>query len=105
MWEILFKENEIDDNSVKDVTVKGTPLLVAKSNGKIYVTDLYCTHEQTALSEGFIEGCNIVCSAHFASFNLKNGNVVSGPEGDSDPIKNLKTYNIKIENGVIMVEL
>jgi 3-phenylpropionate/trans-cinnamate dioxygenase ferredoxin subunit len=105
MWETIFKESEIDDNSVRDVTIKGTPLLVAKAKGNIYVTDLYCTHEATSLSEGFIEGCNIICSAHFASFNLKTGNVVSGPEGENEPIKNLKTYKTKIENGMIMVEL
>ncbi len=105
MWETLFKGKELDDNTIRDVTVGGVPLLVAKVNGKIYVSDLYCTHEQTSLSEGFIEGCNIVCSAHFASFNLKDGKVVSGPEGESDPIKNLNVYNTKIEDAMIMVEL
>ncbi len=105
MWETLFKIDKIEDNALKDITVKGIPLLVSKVNGEIYVTDLYCTHEQTSLSEGFIEGCNVVCSAHFASFNLKNGKVVSGPENDSEPIKDLRIYNTKIEDGMIMVEL
>jgi len=105
MWVNLLKIDKIDNNTLKDITVKGTPLLVSKVGGKIYVTDLYCTHEQTSLSEGFIEGCNVVCSAHFASFNLKNGKVTAGPEDDSEPIKDLHSYNTKIEDGMVMVEL
>ncbi len=105
MWETLFKTNTLKENSLKAVTVKGTPLLVANLNGEIYVTDLYCTHEQTDLSEGFIEKCNVVCPAHFASFDIKTGHVVSGPEDESTPIENLKSYHTKIENSMIMVEL
>ena len=105
MWETLFKLDKIDDNSMKAVTVKGTPLLIANINGKIYATDLYCTHEQTDLSEGFIEKCNVICPAHFASFDLRTGHVVSGPEDESSAIDNLKSYHTKIENGIIMVEL
>ncbi len=105
MWETLFKMDKIEDNALKDITVKGIPLLVSKVDGKIYVTDLYCTHEQTSLSEGFIEGCSVVCSAHFASFNLKDGKVISGPEGETGTIKDLKSYNTKIENGMIMADI
>jgi nitrite reductase/ring-hydroxylating ferredoxin subunit len=105
MWEKLFKLNDIDENSLRAVTVGGVPLLVVNIKGKIYVTDLYCTHEQTDLSEGFIENCNVVCPTHFAVFNPQNGSVVSGPEGESGQIGNLKSYSTKVENGIIMVEL
>jgi nitrite reductase/ring-hydroxylating ferredoxin subunit len=105
MWETLFKIDKIDDNSLKAVTVNGTPLLVANIKGKIYATSLYCTHEQTDLSEGFIEKCSVICPAHFASFDLKTGHVVSGPEDESSSIDNLKSYPTKVENGTIMVEL
>ena len=105
MCETLFGITKIDNNSLKAVTVSGTPLLVANLNGSIYVTDLYCTHEQTDLSEGFIEKCNVICPAHFASFNIKTGHVVSGPEDESSPIGNLKSYPTKIEKGMVMVEL
>ena len=105
MWEAVFKIDKIDDNSLKAVTVKGTPLLIANIKGKIYATGLYCTHEQTDLSEGFIEKCNVICPAHFASFDIKTGHVVSGPEDESAPIDNLKSYPAKVENGMILVEL
>lgn len=105
MWYEVFKKDEIKNNELKDITIHGIPLLIANINNNIYITDLYCTHEQTSLSEGFIDKCHIVCSNHFAEFDPKNGKVIAGPEGDDEPIKDLKTYKSKIENDKIMVDL
>ncbi|MEM0140386.1 MAG: Rieske 2Fe-2S domain-containing protein [Ferroplasma sp.] len=105
MWKDVFNIGELKTGELKDYTVDGIPLLIANSDGKIYITALYCTHEATALSEGFIEKCNVICPNHYAKFNLKDGSVVSGPEDDDTPIKALKTYPSKVENGMIMVDL
>ena len=80
------------------------PLLIASINNNIYITDLYCTHEQTSLEEGFIDKCHVVCSNHFAEFDPKTGKAVAGPEGEEDSIKDLKSYRTKIENDTITVD-
>ncbi len=105
MWHDVFTENKIKPGELKEVTVEGKPLLIAHVNEKIYITDLYCTHEATALSEGFIDKCSVICPNHYAKFNLKDGSVISGPEDDDTPIKPLKSYKARIENHVIQVDL
>ena len=105
MWNEVFKKDDIKNNELKSITIKGIPLLIADINNNIYITDLYCTHEQTSLEEGFIDKCHVVCSNHFAEFDPETGKAVAGPEGEEEPINDLKSYRTKIENGTIMVDL
>ncbi len=105
MWQEAFGESELKDNEIKGISINGRPLLFIKKNGNIHSLDLYCTHEQTSLAEGFIEKCNIVCSNHFASFDIKTGNVTAGPDGDDTHMKNLNAYKTKVENGKILVDI
>ena len=105
MWNGVFKKDEIKNNELKGITIKGIPLLIADINNSIYITDLYCTHEQTSLEEGFIDKCHVVCSNHFAEFDPKTGKVVAGPDGEDSTIRDLKSYKVKMENDTIMVDL
>ena len=46
----------------------------------------------------------LICPNHFATFEPKDGSVVSPPEG-SGSISPLKSYKTKVENGEVMVDL
>ena len=75
-------------------------ILLANQNGKIYATDLICTHAEADLSTGFLSEEGVRCPLHLSVFNLENGT----PQNLPAEIP-LKIYNVKIEQNEIYVEI
>jgi nitrite reductase/ring-hydroxylating ferredoxin subunit len=79
---------------------EGKKLLITNLGGKIYATDRICTHEEADLSSGFLSEEGVRCPLHLSVFNLENG-VPQNPPAEVP----LKTYNIKIDQNEIYVEV
>ena len=75
-------------------------ILLANQKGKIFATDLICTHADADLSTGFLTDEGVRCPLHLSVFNLQNGK----PENLPAEIP-LNTYNVKIDQNVIYVEV
>lgn len=65
-----------------------------------YATDGVCTHENVHLEEGLVMDDEIECPMHQGIFNIKTGKAISPPACDD-----LKTYQVKVENGKIYLKL
>ena len=75
-------------------------ILLANLQGKIFATDRTCTHAEADLSTGILSEEGIRCPLHLSVFNLQRGQPQNPPAEQS-----LKTYNVKIENNEIYVEV
>ncbi len=75
-------------------------ILLANLKGKIYATDRICTHAEADLSTGFLGDEGVTCPLHMSVFNLETGIPQTAPAE-----KPLKTYNVKIEQNEIYVEV
>jgi nitrite reductase/ring-hydroxylating ferredoxin subunit len=75
-------------------------ILLANQKGKIFATDLICTHAYADLSTGFLSADGVRCPLHLSVFNLQNGKPDNLPADVA-----LKTYNVKIEQNEIYVEV
>ncbi len=75
-------------------------ILLANVKGKIHATDLICTHADADLSTGFLSEDGVRCPLHLSVFNLADGK----PQNLPAEIP-LKTYNVKIDDDEIYVEL
>jgi 3-phenylpropionate/trans-cinnamate dioxygenase ferredoxin subunit len=81
-------------------TVEGRDLGLYRVGDRIYAIDNICPHQYAFLTDGFVdEGC-IECPLHLARFDIKTGVVISGPAE-----QDLRTYAVKVEQGVVLVEL
>lgn len=78
----------------------GKRLLITNMNGIIYATDRICTHAEADLSTGFLSGEGVRCPLHLSVFNLENGCPQNPPAEEP-----LRTYNIKIDQNEIYVEV
>ncbi len=103
-WYKVAKENEMKDGDLAKVNVNGTEVLIIKDSSTYYATSPMCTHENYDLSEGFMDDHQLICPNHFATFNPKDGKVISPPEGSGN-IPPLKSFAVRIENGDVQVEL
>ncbi len=106
MFKRVSKASEVEVGVLSRFDVDDHPLLVANLGEKYYVADSFCTHQEADLSLGIITDEVIECPLHHAQFNVINGQVVAGPdETDPSSIKNLRTYQTKVENGELLADL
>lgn len=49
------------------------PIAVFNVDGEFYAIDDTCSHQDAALSDGFLEGCFVECPLHAALFDLRTG--------------------------------
>ena len=75
-------------------------ILLTNLDGKIYATDRICTHAAADLSTGILSEEGIRCPLHLSVFNLENGSPLNPPAEQP-----LKTYNVKVDNNGVYVEV
>ena len=78
--------------------VNGHAVVLLRLRGELHAFQEFCTHRYGPLSEGKIDGANIMCPWHRSCFEVRTGKVVSGPAK-----VDLKTYPTREEDGRIWV--
>jgi 3-phenylpropionate/trans-cinnamate dioxygenase ferredoxin subunit len=108
----VFKIDELKSGTMKTVNVAGHQILLARVGDKFYAVDNLCSHMKGNLSQGKLEGTVVTCPLHGSQFDITNGRVVrwlkGGPMskigGALKPSKDLTAYNVKVEDGRVLVE-
>lgn len=67
---------EIADGEMKEITINGLELMLARVGGNYYVTGNRCTHLGGKLSQGTLEGNVVTCPLHGSQFDIRDGRVV-----------------------------
>jgi toluene monooxygenase system ferredoxin subunit len=81
------------------VVVKGRPVLLVNVDGVVCAYEDRCRHKGVRLSEGRLEGPVLTCAAHGWQYDARTGHGIN-PESVALP-----RYEVKIENGDILVDL
>ena len=92
--------NNNNNNNNLSSSQQTKKILLANLDDTIYATDLICTHADADLSLGFLSPEGVRCPLHLSVFNLHDGKPQNPPAQNP-----LKTYNIKIEQNTIYVEV
>ena len=71
-----------------------------RAEDEYYASELVCTHGQASLADGYLEDFLIECPLHQGTFDIRTGEPVGAP--CTIPVR---TFPVKIENGVIHVEV
>ena len=100
-WVRACNANDIEKEYVVPVELGGHQYAVYRSlRDEYYATDGLCTHESTLLADGLVMGYVVECPKHNGRFDYRTG------EGKGAPICiNLTTYPVKVEGGVVYVDL
>jgi len=95
----VLDEKELQDGTMKLLSIEGTPVLIVKQFGQIFVIDNRCPHQGCGFSDGSLDGFVIVCPCHEWRFDLRTG------EYEKEPAMKLTKYEWKIKAGKIWVRL
>lgn len=69
-------------------------------DGRVYAVDNLCTHAEARLSDGHLDGNDIVCPLHGGSFDVRTGEVASLP-----CLEPVAVYPTKIEGENVYVQV
>ena len=95
----LCSVDDFKENNILEVNHNDRSYLVAKVDNEFYVIDNMCSHEDSELTLGCLEGHKVKCSLHGSYFDLKTGMPLNEPASES-----IKTYKIKIEKKQIYID-
>jgi nitrite reductase/ring-hydroxylating ferredoxin subunit len=109
----VSKIDDLKNGTMKAVNVAGRQILVAMVADKYYAVDNLCPHMKGNLSHGKLEGKVVTCPLHGSQFDISNGQVVRWLKGGLiskvgkaiKSSKDLTVYNVKVEDGKVLVEV
>ena len=108
------KKGELKDGAMKEVTVQGRTILLARVGDRYYATDNACPHMGAKLSQGMLAGSIVTCPRHGSQFDLSDGHVVRWTDFPGlvsslakviKKPRSLGTYAVKLEGDRILAEL
>ena len=91
---------EVNPGEMKPVEAAGKEILLINLNGEFYAIGNRCTHMSCMLPDGKLDGENVRCWCHGSVFNVKTGNVVTGPARKPEP-----AFQVKVEDEQVSVNL
>jgi nitrite reductase/ring-hydroxylating ferredoxin subunit len=100
MFQPTIPLSELPAGKMKKFLIGEKQILLTNVNGEIHATDNICTHANSELSDGRLEGCIVECAMHGGMFDVRDGNAQGLPA-----VMPLKTYPAKIENEVIHIDI
>ena len=93
----VCRASELADGMVKLVEANGTKIALCQQAGKVYALSNFCPHLTGNLSEGKLEGDELICPEHFWRFKVHSGRCVTMTG------KSAHTFPVQIEDDWIAV--
>ena len=95
----VMASSALGEDDVTEVHVEGRQLAISRVGGMLYAIDNTCPHAGAALSDGDLDGRNLLCPDHGWSFDLATGACAI------DPSSSVNAYRIRQRDGRIEVAL
>ncbi len=89
---------EVPPGSLLGVEIGDERICLANVEGEIYALADNCTHQEFPLSAGLLEEDQLECAWHGARFDVTDGRALCLPA-----IRPVRTYEVRVEDGVIYV--
>jgi naphthalene 1,2-dioxygenase system ferredoxin subunit len=99
-WIEAIAAADVPHDDVITIQAAGHDIALYGVGGEIFATDNLCTHGNARLCDGFLEGHEIECPLHQGRFDVRDGRALCAPVTE-----NLRTYPVKIEEGMVYVEI
>ena len=98
-WIKVSTLEECPPGSLRSVMVGMDPVVLVNVDDTIYAAVDRCSHEDLPLSDGEMEGTNLVCQYHGARFDIRTGS----PKG-LPAVKPIKTLPVEIREDGIYIQ-
>jgi len=90
--------SELKPGDVRVVAGEFPIAVFCTEDDQLYAVDDRCTHQETPLSDGWVEGHIVECPLHESCFDLRTG-AVTGPPAKLP----VRTHEVRVVEGVVYV--
>ena len=91
---------DVGRGRMRSCRIGNLELVVCHTRDGVFAVDNHCTHAFARLSEGYLKGTALSCPLHGATYDVRTGQVLSGPT----PIP-LAAYQTRVVGGMVEVAL
>lgn len=99
-WQKICSDDDVSEDEPVTAKIGDAQIGVFRVNGALYAIEDVCPHAYALLSQGFIEGEEVECPLHEAMFHIPTGKCLREPAE-----RDLKTYDVKVEDGEVFVNV
>ena len=92
--------NEVKPGEMKQGKVGDKRVLVVNLNGEFHAIGDVCMHMGCSLSNGTLNGENVICPCHGSTYDVRTGSVVRGPAKKPEP-----TFEVKADGDRIFLKV
>ena len=96
-WTPAADAAQLQEGRPTRVVVDETPVLLLRQGGLTFAIHDRCSHRGCSLSEGQLEGEEIVCACHGSRFSLRDGAILNGPATAAQPAFQVRDNEGRIE--------
>lgn len=93
----VAKTTDLQPGEMKAVKVGRRIVGLANVEGEFLAFDDTCTHEEASLTEGEIFDDIVECPLHGATFNIRNGDVLSFPATRALPVFEVRIVGDEVQ--------
>jgi nitrite reductase/ring-hydroxylating ferredoxin subunit len=97
-WLPAADASQLQQGRPTRVVVDDTPVLLLRDGELIYAIHDRCSHRGCSLSEGEVDGEEIICACHGSRFDRRDGSVRHGPATAPQP-----AFQVRDRDGVVEV--
>ncbi len=96
-WTPAADVSKLQDREPMRVVVDDTPVLLLRDGEELFAIHDRCSHRGCSLSEGSLEGDEIVCGCHGSRFDRRDGSVRQGPATAPQPAFDVRVRDERVE--------
>lgn len=96
----VLKAADLGIGEATRVVVGARQICLVRLEDGVYAIDDVCTHADASLAQGYVDGAQIECPLHGATFDIKTGKVTKPPA-----LVDLRTYSVRVDGDTILVGL
>jgi nitrite reductase/ring-hydroxylating ferredoxin subunit/uncharacterized membrane protein len=96
-WTPAADASQLPEGRPTRVVVDETPVLLLREGERFYAIHDRCSHRGCSLSDGSVEGDEIVCACHGSRFDRRDGSVRQGPATAPQPAFQTRVSEGRVE--------
>jgi nitrite reductase/ring-hydroxylating ferredoxin subunit/uncharacterized membrane protein len=96
-WTVVSDAGELPERKPVRMVADETPVMVVRDGGDLFALHDRCSHRGCSLSEGELDGDDIVCGCHGSRFELRTGAVKQGPATTPQPAFAVRMQDQRVE--------
>lgn len=99
-WVKVGAEGDCPAGTLKGASANGVRIVLANVDGRMCALRDQCSHENLPLSDGELDGDDVVCMYHGARFDA-----CSGARKALPAVRPVQSYPVEVRDGEIFVDL